>query len=110
MQKSIVISINPLIRKLWSQYDGDLSISRWLNVKTQKHIISLIDNEIQSLNLFQYEAISYRFKKTDKEIILTFTWSESENINTFSLQAKEDIKTILYMLWSKNFDAFETAI
>lgn len=98
MEIKVRIDASKFYGKLWEEYDGNLSMRQWMRKENKNHLNIFKEKILSKIGITHVDEM--KIERKEKEIHLTFTWQEKENINQWVNEVKQDKQAIEQYIWT----------
>lgn len=102
MQKKIIVNVRPIISNLLDNWDGEGKQSQYIR-RNKNLIFEYIENLINDV-LFPYNlhyTKKYKLDIDNREVIVTFTWTEQDNIYNWNEGMKQYLSMMANYIYNK---------
>lgn len=102
MQKKIIINVRPVISRLLDDWDGEEKQSQYIR-RNKNLIFEYIENLINDVS-FPYNlhyTKKYKLDIDNREVIVTFTWTEQDNIYNWNEGMKQYLSMMANYIYNK---------
>lgn len=102
MQKKIIINVRPVISRLLEDWDGEGKQSQYIR-RNKKLIFEFVENIVNDISVpYDLQYInSYKLDIENREVIITYTWIEQDNIYDWCEGMKLNLQVISDHIWQK---------